>query len=50
METNIKPHLIWLVDLKLPLEDNQGDNYITKRQMYNQRRQVEGLISFGLWT
>ena len=35
---------------KNPFEDNQGDNYITKRQTFNQWRQVESLILFGLWT
>ena len=51
METSRRPHFIWLMDLeKNPFEDNQGDNYITKRQTYNQWRQVESLTLFGLWT
>ena len=48
METNRKPHLIWLMAIENLFENNQRDNYITTRQMYNQWRQIESLVLFRL--
>ena len=50
METNRKPHLIWLMAIENLFENNQRDNYITTRQMCNQWRQIESLVLFGSWT
>ena len=65
METNRKPHLIWLKDkislfrnagAEIPLclgakfHFNQRDNYMITRQMYNQWSQIESLVSFVSWT